>query len=139
MTYDPDRVVALGAALYAHYVSTGEINTKVSDVTKALSIGLYDGTVSNIIPGNSKIPLSMEKMFTNPVKASSLEIDLYQGESMFAKDNSKIGTLVWDFDEPVEAHCGQVIVEISVDTMGVIKFSARELLKAPKTIVLERS
>ena len=139
LTYDPDRVVALGAALYAHYVSTGEINTKVSDVTKALSIGLYDGTVSNIIPGNSKIPLSMEKMFTNPVKASSLEIDLYQGESMFAKDNSKIGTLVWDFDEPVEAHCGQVIVEISVDTMGVIKFSARELLKAPKTIVLERS
>lgn len=138
LTYDPDRVVAQGAALYAHFVSTGEIHAKVSDVTKALSIGLYDGTVSNVIPHNSKIPLSMEKMFTNPVKASSLEIDLYQGESMFAKDNDKIGTLVWDFDEPVEAQCGQVIVEIAVDAMGVITFSARELLKAPKVIILER-
>ena len=96
-------------------------------------------TVSNIIPANSKIPLSMEKMFTNPVDASSLILDLYQGESLFIQDNEKIGTLIWDFGRNVEAQGGQVIVEISVDNKGVISFTASELLKPPKTIILERN
>ena len=139
LSYDPDRVVAQGAALYAHHVALGDIDIKVSDVTKALSIGLHDGTVSNIIPANSKIPLSMEKMFTNPVDASSLILDLYQGESLFIQDNEKIGTLIWDFGRNVEAQGGQVIVEISVDNKGVISFTASELLKPPKTIILERN
>lgn len=138
LTYDPDRVVAQGAALYAHYVETGEVSYKVSDVTKALSIGLADGTVSNIIPMNSKVPLSIDKMFTNPVKASKIEVDLYQGESMFAKDNEKIGTLLWDFGCDVEAYEGQIIVTVSVAANGTITFSAKELLKAPKTLVLRR-
>lgn len=139
LTYDPDRVVAQGAALYASLVQSGEIDYKVSDVTKALSIGLHDGTVSNIIPANSKIPLSMEKLFTNPIDASKLELALYQGESMFVKDNEKIGTLIWDFERHVPARDGQVIVEISVDNKGVISFTASELLKAPKTIILDRN
>ena len=138
LTYDPDRVVAQGAALYAELVESGDIDIKVSDVTKALSIGLYDGTVSNIIPSNSKIPTSVDKMFTNPIRASSLVIDLYQGESMFVKDNECIGQLVWDFGCMKEPHDGQVIVNVTVDNTGMITFSANELLKPPKVVVLKR-
>lgn len=139
LTYDPDRVVAKGAALYANVVENGELGTTVSDVTKQLSIGLFDGTVSVIVPANSKIPLSVERVFTNPVDASSLILDLYQGESMFIKDNENIGKLVWDYAEPKEAQMGQVIVTVSIDPSGVITFSANELLKPPKVVVLDRS
>lgn len=139
LTYDPDRVVAQGAALYASIVEAGQIDAQVSDVTKALSIGLYDGTVSTLIPANSKIPTSMDKMFTNPVAADKLVIDLYQGESAFVKDNEKIGSLEWDFGEQKEAHEGQVIVKIEVDNTGMITFSANELLKPAKTVVLKRT
>lgn len=138
LTYDPDRVVAQGAALYAELIENGEIDLQVSDVTKALSIALYDGTVSNIIPANSKIPTSVDKMFTNPVAASQLILDLYQGESMFVKDNECIGQLIWDFDTPKEPHEGQVIVNVTVGNTGMITFSANELLKPPKVVVLSR-
>lgn len=137
-TYDPDRVVAQGAALYASIVAEGNIGTTVSDVTKKLSIGLYDGTVSTVVPENSKIPLSMEKVFSNPVPATELILDLYQGESMFIKDNECIGKLRWQFDEPMDANMGQVIVNITIDASGVITFSANELLKPPKVLVLDR-
>ena len=139
LTYDPDRVVALGAALYADILSRGVIDEQVSDVTRALSIGLYDGTVSNVIPANSKIPLTAEKIFSNPEQATSLILDLYQGESMFIKDNELIGQLVWDYDCIKGVQEGQVIVNISIDNSGVITFSAHELLKPPKSVVLKRN
>lgn len=138
LTYDPDRVVAQGAALYASILEKGEIAAKVSDITKELSIGCYDGTVSTIVPANSKIPLSMEKVFSNPVPATSLILDLYQGESAFAKDNECIGKLIWNYDEPKDINEGQVIVRISIDESGVITFSANELLKPAKVLVLNR-
>lgn len=138
LTYDPDRVVAQGAALYASILEKGEIATKVSDVTKELSIGCYDGTVSTVVPANSKIPLSMEKVFSNPVPATSLILDLYQGESMFIKDNECIGKLEWEYSEPKDVNEGQVIVTISIDESGVITFSAKELLKPAKVVVLNR-
>lgn len=138
LTYDPDRVVGQGAALFASLIESGEVGTTVSDVTKELSIGLYDGTVSVIVPANSKIPLSMEQVFSNPVDATSLNLKLYQGESMFVKDNECIGELVWDYDTPKPAQTGQVIVTIDIDANGVITFSAHELLHPPKVVVLNR-
>ncbi|MCM1219040.1 MAG: hypothetical protein NC548_31545, partial [Lachnospiraceae bacterium] len=75
---------------------------------------------------------------TNPIKANSLTLDLYQGESLFAKDNECIGQLVWEFDGVKEPHEGQVIVNITVDNTGMITFSANELLKPAKTVVLRR-
>lgn len=138
VNYDPDRVVAQGAAMYASIVDSGDIDNTISDVTKALSIGLYDGTVSVIVPANSKVPLSVEKVFSNPVYADSLILDLYQGESMFAKDNECIGKLRWKYDEPKDINEGQVIVSISIDSSGVITFSANELLKPAILVVLDR-
>ena len=139
ITYDPDRVVAQGAALYADLIEQGVVDQKVSDVTRALSIGLDDGTVQVVVPANSKIPLSTENMFTNPVDAKTLELNLYQGENMLAKDNEMIGRRVYDYDVPKAAGTGQVVVTVSIDNMGVINLEARELLGEPKTIVIKRN
>lgn len=138
LTYDPDRVVAQGASLYADIANRGELGQSVSDVTTALSIALHDGTSSNIVQANSKIPLSVEKIFTNSTEASKLQLALYQGDNMWTKDNYYIGELVWDYGTVKPANSGQVIVQIDIDINGVIKFSAHELLKEPKTIILNR-
>lgn len=139
LTYNPDIVVAQGAALYANILDNDNIDKQVSDVTRALSIALYDGTASVIVPANSKIPLVVEKMFSNPQPATSLVLDLYQGESMFVKDNELIGTLIWDYGEPKDIQEGQVIVKVSIDNKGVITFSANELLRQPKVVILSRN
>lgn len=138
LTYDPDRVVAQGAALYAQLLEQDAVGYTVSDVTKALSVGLEDGTVGVVVPANSKIPLTMERSFTNPTEADSLKIDLYQGESMFASDNECIGTLIWEYEETQPAGLGDVIVKISIDKDGMITFSVNELLREPKIVVLRR-
>lgn len=138
LTYDPDKVVAQGATLYADIFDKGGIGTHVSDVTKGLSIQLHDGTCSYVVPHNSKIPLSMEKMFMNPVDATRLELNLYQGDKVLAKDNDYIGSIIWEYSTPKPARTGQVMVTLSIDASGVITFTAGELLKEPKTIVLKR-
>ncbi len=138
LTYDPDRAVALGAALYAQMLENGDVTAMVSDVTRQLSIGLADGTCKVLIPANSKIPMRVEHIFVNPVKSASLELTLYQGEHTFSRDNELIGTLLWEYNEPKEAMEGQVIVTVEVDVKGIITFSAHELLRQPKTIRLDR-
>lgn len=138
LTYDPDRVVALGAAKYAHLLETKNIEALVSDVTRQLSIGLADGTCNVIIPANSKIPLRTEHIFVNPVKADKLELELYQGEHTFSCDNEMIGKLIWPYSSTKEAMEGQVIVNVEVDSKGIITFSAHELLRQPKVLKLDR-
>ena len=97
LTYDPDKAVAYGAALYADMYDKGEIEQMVSDVTKALSIGLQDGTAKIVIPENSKVPIEEEVMLCNPVEASELVVSLYQGNSGIVANNSYIGTLKYDY------------------------------------------
>lgn len=139
LDYDPDRVVAQGAALYASLLENGEIDTLVSDVTKALSIEMADGTCSVLVEANSKVPLSQETIYSNNVEASSIRINLLQGDNTFARDNECIGTLEWQYEEVKKPLDGQVIVKVDIDSAGVITFSVKELLRAPKVVILDRS
>lgn len=139
LDYDPDRVVAQGAALYASLLESGEIDMVVSDVTKALSIEMADGTCNVLVEANSKVPLSQETIYSNNVEASSIRINLLQGDNTFAKDNECIGTLEWQYAEVKKPLDGQVIVRVDIDIAGVITFSVKELLRAPKVVILDRS
>lgn len=139
LNYDPDRVVAQGAALYAHLLESGEIDALVSDVTKALSIEMADGTCNVIVEANSKVPLSQETIYSNNIEASSIRVNLLQGDNTFAKDNECIGTLEWQYEEVKKPLDGQVIVKIDIDSAGVITFSVKELLRKPKVVILDRS
>lgn len=138
LTYDPDRVVAQGAALYADLLERGVLHTQVSDVTKQLGIGLWDGTISVIVPANSKVPLSIEKMFTNNIEGDKLELDLYQGQGAMIQDNECIGTLIYDYGQVMAPRDGQVIVNLVIDSSGLITLTAKNLLGAAQTITIKR-
>lgn len=129
LTYDPDKAVAYGAALYAQMYEKGELEFMVSDITKALSIGLSDGTVKNVIPSNSKVPIEEEVMLINPVTADQLKVSLYQGDSGLAQNNAYIGTLTYDYDETKAPGLGVVKVSVSVALSGTISLSCKELGK----------
>ena len=139
MNYDPDRVVAQGAAYYATLIENGSLGITVSDVTPALSVGLIDGTCDVIVQANSKIPLTEVKMFTNSMRASALILDLYQGNNIMASANEKIGTMTWDYGEMKEPYECHVMVKVSIDVNGVITFSANEDLKPEQSVVLNRN
>ena len=138
LTYDPDRVVAQGAALYAKLLENGEAEYMVSDVTNQLSIGLADGTVRTIIEKNSKIPIEETTFAVNNVTSDNLTVKFYQGESLLAENNECIGELVYNYGEVKEALCGEVIIGIAVESSGVITFSCKELMKKPVVVTLDR-
>lgn len=137
--YNPDLIVAQGASLFAKMIETGDADEKVSDVTKPLSIGLAGGTVRNIIPKDSKLPITEQLMVTNPEDTDALQIKLYQGDSILAENNEKIGTLIYEFSKFMLKDESQVTITISVDTNGIITFKAKELLGQERSVTLERN
>jgi molecular chaperone DnaK (HSP70) len=139
LDYDPDLVVANGAANYAYMLETDEAIRLVSDVTKALSIGLVDGTVATLIAKNSKIPIEETTCLYNSMASDTLRVDLYQGDALLTKDNECIGTLKYKYDSVKEPGKGEVIVGVKVEASGVITLSCKELLKDPVEVMLDRN
>lgn len=139
MFYDPDKVVAQGASLYAQMLNDGTAHVQVSDVTKALSIEMADGSARVLIPRNSKIPVQETTVVYNSVASDKLQLNLYQGDSLLASQNELIGQLLYAYGGILPAGEGEVIVGITVEVDGTIHFSCKELLKAPVEVVLDRT
>ena len=139
MFYDPDKIVALGACAYAQMVADGKVTTMVSDVTKALSIAMSDGTSKTIIPRNSKVPAEETTIAYNNIESDRIDLLLCQGDSILWKDNEVIGKLTYNYGQTMPAGEGEVIIGIRIDANGTIHFSCKELGKAPVQVVLDRT
>ena len=124
----PDYIVAKGVALYAKMLEDGTAEKEVDDVTKCLCIENDMGMAEVIIEKNTIIPTTEVKVFDNSTDTQFLNINLYQGDSIFCKDNDYIGTLVYDYEEVRAAHTGLVEVEIKVDRNGRISLSCTDIL-----------
>lgn len=123
----PDYIVAKGVALYAKMLEDGTAEKEVDDVTKCLCIENDMGMAEVIIEKNTLIPTTEVKVFDNSTDTQYLNINLYQGDSVFCKDNDYIGTLIYDYGEVRQAHTGLVEVEITVDRNGRISLSCMDI------------
>lgn len=128
LTYNPDHIVGQGAAYFAYLLSTGEAQDYVSDVTKALGFQLGDGTILNLIPNNSQIPVSVKRVVTNDKKASGVNFSVYQGDSVLASECSHIGDLIYQFEEgEQEAKAAMVTITLEVNQSGLLTVRAKEI------------
>ena len=57
-----------------------------------------------------------------------MRLKLYQGDSIVARNNSYIGTLVYDYGRVVNTKDGVVEVTVEVSNDGIILLSANEIL-----------
>lgn len=138
MSYNPDLIVAQGASIYAQMLMDGTADRDVSDVTKALSIGMSDGTAWIIIERNAKIPVEESVVVWNDTESSILALQLYQGDSSLSCNNECIGILNYDYGRIVPAGQGIVTVGVYIRGDGTIEFSCEEIGHDKKTIVLDR-
>ncbi len=129
LTYNPDMIVAEGAAYYAYLLEQGVAHQMVSDVTKGLSIELSDGYVQSIIPENQKIPVHNSVILRNSITSDKLVVNLLQGNSGIAKNNVCIGKIIYDYGVVKEAGKGQVTITVNISADGVIKLSVKAPLK----------
>ncbi|GMY22392.1 stromal 70 kda heat shock-related protein, chloroplastic, partial [Fagus crenata] len=126
VTVNPDEVVALGAAVQAG-VLAGEVSDIVLLDVTPLSLGLetLGGVMTKIIPKNTTLPTSKSEVFSTATDGqTSVEINVYQGEREFVRDNKSLGSFRLDGIPPAPRGVPQIEVKFDIDANGILSVTA---------------
>jgi len=135
---DPDKVVALGAALQAQMLAgDGTGDAVLLDVTPlSLGIETYGGGVTKLIWRNSPVPIRATEGFTTQVDdQTAVAIHVLQGEREMAADLRSLGKFTLRGIPPMSAGMPRVLVEFFIDANGILKVSAKEMTSGVKASI----
>jgi Fe-S protein assembly chaperone HscA len=126
---NPDEVVALGAAVQADILVTGNREVLLLDVTPlSLGIETMGGVTSKIIMRNSTIPATGSEMFTTGVdNQTAVDIHVVQGERELVGDNRSLARFKLRGIPPMPAGLPRVQVQFQIDANGILSVTATEL------------
>lgn len=129
---DPDRVVALGAAMQASNISgaqrgEGSSSLLVDVIPLSLGIETAGGAMAKLIMRNSSVPARATERFSTSVDGQvNVKIHVVQGEREMVEDCRSLGVFDLRGIPPMPAGVPKLVVEFLIDANGVLSVSAVE-------------
>lgn len=127
---DPDKVVAIGAAVSASILSGHRVdnNMLLLDVVPlSLGIEMMGGVVEKILMRNTPIPATATQTFTTSVDGQNgLSLHLVQGERELAKDCRSLAHFDLSGFPAMPAGKARIDVTFRIDTDGLLEIEAME-------------
>lgn len=127
-SFNPDEVVAVGAAIQAAMLSGSLEDVQLLDATSmSVGIEIEGGGFAPVIPKNTTIPCRSKKVVSTITDyQTSVKIHVLQGEDSVAQRNISLGEFELTGVPAAPRGVARIEVSFAIDADGVVSVRARE-------------